>query len=855
MASLSNSVDNFPETPSEVELVTKVDELTDEVNAITKSKTVALTGGIVGSTTTDMKGNITIDTTVNTVSASAVTGVLSMDNIPKGAMPAYVIVASDTERFALTTEDVQNNDVVVVDSGDGSIATMYWVKDDTKLSSADGYQEFSGGIASGVEWTNVFNKPSTYPPSSHTHSSLTPVIISAATDIDTVGTIGEYIITSATVAAGSTNWPTSNPGHMTVHKVDNQILQTVTDSVTGVIYTRVVGSEWVQTNNYARKSLEKPYRQAQTAYEIGAVVYSSNLPAGKILECVVAGITGTGEDVEITNTDLEALVTDGTVTWEVVPVVDVSDISEGYILGDVKSYYGATIPTGWLELNGNIVPRDSYIELYNWLTQNNLLISESTWQSIAAATPNGDVGFFSSGDGSTTFRLMKLTKGPINMAETSLWENGHSEGSLSDRLLIKAKDAVVDRSEITDAELQVALDKINALIGFCVDDNNNYTIDITGASGNYEADNSQKIQELRVLQALATPNYYVRPSVPSVGKSIITIPAGTTLNIGSRGFTFTADTQVDVGLAGTADARKGKDVYIYACWPEDVDVTTPVLTASLNSTVPSGYTANNSRKIAGVHCLCADVGTISDHTLSGYVAGDILPASIWDLRHRPVSAPEGMVYDAGLGIWIDIYLNSWDGEKLVSAYGKTIADWDSSTRFYMEKFAEYIGKIGKRLPWRNEFQVFAKGSPEICAINDAADPGITGGHVSSTGQRIISNLGLEDCVGVLWQTGGDLFEYYPEATWGYNVDVVNDTKVYNHTLSGYSWQGNPVRSRVNFPESYGLAYGLLRRVLLGGYWDSSYSCGSRCVRCDVFASGGASYIAVRGASEPQVPQF
>ncbi len=138
---------------------------------------------------------------------------------------------------------------------------------------------------------------------------------------------------------------------------------------------------------------------------------------------------------------------------------------------------------------------------------------------------------------------------------------------------------------------------------------------------------------------------------------------------------------------------------------------------SLNSTVPTGYDAQNSRKIGGFHCLCASVGTISGHTLSGYAAGDILPLSVWDLLHRPVSEPEGMVWIEGLGIWVDIYLGSYNGSKLVSAYGALTADGSSSPAFHGEKFAEYAGLVGKRLVRRDEFIVFAKGSNEETSIS------------------------------------------------------------------------------------------------------------------------------------------
>ncbi|WP_428565099.1 MAG: hypothetical protein ACP59X_03485 [Solidesulfovibrio sp. DCME] len=124
--------------------------------------------------------------------------------------------------------------------------------------------------------------------------------------------------------------------------------------------------------------------------------------------------------------------------------------------------------------------------------------------------------------------------------------------------------------------------------------------------------------------------------------------------------------------------RAGKDFYLYAI----ESASGASILVSPRSTYPTGYTEATSRKIGGFHCLCTDVGVISGHPLSGYVAGDILPASVWDLKHRPVCAPEGMVYVAGINRWVDIYLASVSGGKLVSVNGGAIADGatPSSTR-------------------------------------------------------------------------------------------------------------------------------------------------------------------------------
>lgn len=92
-------------------------------------------------------------------------GVISLDNLPAGALERLVKVTNDTARFALTTNDIQLGDTVKVES----TKMMYIVKDITKLNSEDGYEQYTAGMASSVPWSGVTGKPSSYTPSAHTH--------------------------------------------------------------------------------------------------------------------------------------------------------------------------------------------------------------------------------------------------------------------------------------------------------------------------------------------------------------------------------------------------------------------------------------------------------------------------------------------------------------------------------------------------------------------------------------------------------------------------------------------------------------------------------------------------------------
>ena len=95
------------------------------------------------------------------IPASKISGVLSLSNIPAGALERLIPVADDTARFKLTTATAQNGDVIKVTN----TGKMYFVKDDTKLSTEDGYEVFVAGTAAAVAWTNVTGRPSSMPAS------------------------------------------------------------------------------------------------------------------------------------------------------------------------------------------------------------------------------------------------------------------------------------------------------------------------------------------------------------------------------------------------------------------------------------------------------------------------------------------------------------------------------------------------------------------------------------------------------------------------------------------------------------------------------------------------------------------
>ena len=291
------------------------------------------------------------------------------------------------------------------------------------------------------------------------------------------------------------------------------------------------------------------------------------------------------------------------------------------------------------------------------------------------------------------------------------------------------------------------------------------------------------------------------------------------LNIGDHYHVMTAAVDVDeVDNLDTGTLAAGTNYYVYAC----TDGTTLSFLVSANSTNPTGFDAAHSRKIGGFHTLCVAVGTIGGHTLTGYAQKDILPASVWCLKHRAKSLVNvGMVYDSGIQKWVDIYLASGTGTGTTSVNGGTISDTRDWNDFVDDGYA-----VGKRLLSDFEFQRVAVGSNEETNITGSADPGTTGGHVDTAGRRMISNIGCEDCCGVVWQWLQDQSSMYSTAAAGWYDLPGSKGQLYRPANS------NDVK------------------LLAGGGWDYAANCGSRSRLAHNYRWNTNTNIGARFVSEP-----
>ena len=221
----------------------------------------------------------------------------------------------------------------------------------------------------------------------------------------------------------------------------------------------------------------------------------------------------------------------------------------------------------------------------------------------------------------------------------------------------------------------------------------------------------------------APVNEYLKAALSSgvaANNNQISVEGGVVVRVGDLVYrtlaTNIGTAQLDTGSAFIL----GRDYYIYLC---DSAVPSgsgsPVYRISLNSTFPTGFTANNSRKIGGFHFgRCRRVNSSLDPINPAGVAygagwetntyNGIVPRSVWTLKHRPKRPgdPEGMVY-AGGGDWVDIYLVGPGG---VSAHGVTPLSGTEGHNYL--SFSDLALKVGKKMMSYSLWLRAAYGSPQ-----------------------------------------------------------------------------------------------------------------------------------------------
>ena len=343
---------------------------------------------------------------------------------------------------------------------------------------------------------------------------------------------------------------------------------------------------------------------------------------------------------------------------------------------------------------------------------------------------------------------------------------------------------------------------------------------------------------------------------PDNKKGLI-IKAGTSILKSNKQYkTFYRDTKVDF-TADLTSTNNGKDFFVYLLDDDSVVVSLSKLTigveigrfhtlcadagANLTMTLPaspsSGLQVGGKILVKSYKALkdpdfyvfynktitAVSAGTPYDvitceHPLKGFVAGDILPESVFCETFYPDCVTEdAMVYDKDTDIAVDVYLQSGTGYNTRSAFNATHTVNRQASNHKRDMLA-----VGKQLLSDTEYSSIALGSNECTAIQGAADKTTVGGHVDTAGRRMISAIGVEEACGYLW-------------TWLRDVGFNGQTGF--KTTDG----------RGSFGQEYGEPYILLA----GGAWTNSGSCGSGARICNSVRSAVYADVGGRGRSKVQ----
>lgn len=158
---------------------------------------------------------------------------------------------------------------------------------------------------------------------------------------------------------------------------------------------------WEQELQNVSQFLSRYAWHPNTAYPKGSVIL---YPFGLNTKLVSqnAGTSGSNEPTwsDAQGQEGSRTVTDNDIIWKEMPMEISSDVTP---IGTIKQQLWHTAPPGYIKLDvSQVLNRADYPELWQYVQKYMPLLSEVDWQKQAAK--QNTVGFFSSGDGSTTFR-------------------------------------------------------------------------------------------------------------------------------------------------------------------------------------------------------------------------------------------------------------------------------------------------------------------------------------------------------------------------------------------------------------------------------------------------------------------
>ncbi len=305
------------------------------------------------------------------------------------------------------------------------------------------------------------------------------------------------------------------------------------------------------------------------------------------------------------------------------------------------------------------------------------------------------------------------------------------------------------------------------------------------------------------------------------------LPGGM-VNIGGNGQGYTLADQANWDPVTNNDGSftalaLGDDIYLYATQHAS---GVAQIVASKNSTVPTGYTSGNSRKIGGFHF--GRVRAIADaYSAAATVTTQIIPNSVWDLRHRPKCDPTGFFEAIPGSVWLSIYLMSedvvaWPDTTIRSAYGAV--PLTGTEGYSYDDYTRMLRNIGCRKPTYEEMKAGAYGVPQ--GATGAASRQNTGNH-AGYGFAAVSCLGMDQPAGNLYQVMNQFHDRSTGVGWKDDLNTGKDA-AHDHG----QWYGGEFKCGVfGGPWSSGAQAGARCAILHNGPWNVNSNTGVRAA-CD-----------------------
>ena len=163
---------------------------------------------------------------------------------------------------------------------------------------------------------------------------------------------------------------------------DELVQESFNNTNLGLLYgDKSLDSENISFSNVVLNEAKRDlvgYRKPLTDYRVGDLAYTRYLPNTMRLECIVGGtsLNLSDEDTNLftDNVKVGDILSDGSVKW----IVD--DIRDGHFVGDIEFRY--TLRDGYIELNGQDLEADKYLRLFNFATDNGLMLpSVADWNN------------------------------------------------------------------------------------------------------------------------------------------------------------------------------------------------------------------------------------------------------------------------------------------------------------------------------------------------------------------------------------------------------------------------------------------------------------------------------------------